>query len=312
MRSFIRRSHRYFIVPLILCSWAPVAAAHGEGPKDAPKGADAHRQEIDEWHQKRLESLKNPEGYLSLAGLFPLVEGENWFGSREDNALVFPAGTPARAGVFVLKAGAVRVDVAEGVEITVIDAAVSSAVLQSDAEGEPTVLAMGSLRFYVIDRSGALYIRLKDLDSELLKHFEGVDRFPVDVAWRIEGRFEPYDPPKRILVPNVLGGAFEEKCPGRVVFEIGGEACGLEPTSASRGRLFFVFGDGTSGLETYGGGRFLVAGPPSEEGIVVLDFNKAYNPPCAFSPFATCPLPHEANRLTVRIEAGEKKWGEGH
>ena len=306
MRSFIRRSRRYYIVSILMCSLALGIAAHADGP------TEAYLQEIDGWHQKRLESLKNQEGYLSLAGLFPLVEGENRFGSAEDNDLVFPAGAPARAGVFVLKEGAVSVEVAGGVEITSNDVTVTSAVLSSDAEGEPTVLAMGELRFYVIERSGNLYVRLKDLDSELLKHFEGVDRFPVDVAWRIEGRFEAYDPPKRILVPNVLGGDFEEECPGRVLFEVGGKVYSLEPMNASRGRLFFVFGDGTSGLESYGGGRFLVAAPPSDDGIVVLDFNKAYIPPCAFSPFATCPLPHEANRLTVRIDAGEKNWGEGH
>jgi uncharacterized protein (DUF1684 family) len=308
MRPFIRRSRRHYIVSILICFLALGIAAHADGPNDA----EEYLREIDEWDQKRLLSLKNPEGYLSLAGLFPLIEGKNRFGSAEDNDLVFPAGSPATAGVFVLKAGAVSVEVAGGVEIMSNDTVVTSVVLRSDAEGEPTVLAMGALRFYVIERSGNLYVRLKDLESELLKHFEGVDRFPVDVAWRIEGRFEPYDPPKRIMVPNQLGGEFEEDCPGRVVFEVGGEACSLEPMNASRGRLFFVFGDATSGLETYGGGRFLVSEPPSDDGIVVLDFNKAYNPPCVFSPFATCPLPHEANRLAARIEAGEKNWGEDH
>jgi uncharacterized protein (DUF1684 family) len=293
-----------------LLAFFPPSAA-GAANRGAPD-ADAYRLEIDGWYQQRLQSLKSPEGYLSLVGLFPLLEGENRFGSAPDNDMVFPSGAPERAGVFVLEDGTVRVDVAEGVEITVNGRAVTSSPLRTDADGGPTVLSMGTLRFYAIDRSGDLYIRVKDLDSDLLKHFAGVERFPVDAAWRIEGRFEAYDPPKPISLPNVLGGRFDETCPGRVVFEVRGHKCSLEPTSTSDGRLFFVFGDATSGAETYGGGRFLVAAAPDEDGTVVLDFNKAYNPPCAFTPYATCPLPHEANRLDVRIEAGEKNWGEGH
>jgi uncharacterized protein (DUF1684 family) len=305
MIHFIHPSHHPFATLLAAFSLALGISASAHA-------GDAYREEIDRWHQKRIESLKNPEGYLSLVGLFPLAAGENRFGSDADNAMVFPAGAPARAGVFVLEEGIVRVDVAEGVEVTTDDALVTSAVLKSDADGNPTVLAMGSLRFYVIDRSGNLYIRLKDTENELIDHFEGIDRYPVDAAWRIEARFEPYDPPKPIRIPNMVGGDSVRDCPGRVVFEVDGERCSFEPTSASNGQLFIVFGDGTSGLETYGGGRFLYADPPSNAGEVILDFNKAYNPPCVFSPFATCPLPHEANRLSVRITAGEKNWGEGH
>jgi uncharacterized protein (DUF1684 family) len=292
---------------LVLPAAAPTRA---QNPKEAD--ADAYRREVESWYQRRLRSLKRPEGYLSLVGLFPLGGGENRFGSAADNDLVFPSKAPSRAGAFVVEDGTVRVEVNPGVEITEDGAPVTSGRLKTDSGGEPTVLAMGSLRFYVIDRSGDLYVRLKDRDSELLKHFDGIDRFPVSAAWRIQGRLEPYNPPRRILVPNVLGGEFEELCPGRVVFQVAGDTLSLEPASASNGRLFFVFGDGTSGLETYGGGRFLVADPPAEDGTVILDFNKAYNPPCAFTPFATCPLPPDANHLAVRVEAGEKKWGEGH
>jgi hypothetical protein len=244
--------------------------------------------------------------------LFPLSEGSNRFGSADDNDLVFPAEAPEFAGAFVLEDGEVRIEVAGDVEITTGGAPVTSAVLESDADGVPTVLEMGFLHFYVIERAGKLYVRVKDLQSERLKQFDGIDRYPVDAAWRINARFEPYDPPRSVRVPNVLGGEFVEECPGRVEFEVGGKTCSLEPLSASGGRLFLVFGDATSGLETYGGGRFLYADPPTEDGEVILDFNKAYNPPCAFSPYATCPLPPEANRLSVRIEAGEKNWGEVH
>lgn len=290
------------------CLLAMGAAAFGQ----ESQGLDAYRSEIDAWHRKRIESLKDPEGYLSLVGLYPMAEGANRFGSAKGNDLVFPAGSPPHAGVLKRADGVVRIEVTPGVVITSGGELVASDTLRSDAHGEPTVLEMGSMRFYVIDRSGDLYVRLKDVESERLMSFDGVDRFPVDRAWQIDARFEPYDPPRFISVPNVLGGEFVEECPGRLVFEVNGEPCSLEPLLDSRGRFFIVFGDGTSGLETYGGGRFLVADPPSHEGLVVLDFNRSYNPPCAFSPFATCPLPHEANRLDVRIEAGEKTWGEGH
>lgn len=309
MRSTTLPMYRLLAAALAVSCLGPMSPAPAQ---DAAASGDAYRSAIDRWHERRLRSLRDPDGYLSLVGLFPLAEGENRFGSAADNDMVFPAGAPAHAGVFMIRGGAVRLEVTGGVEITANDTPVTSAALDSDARGEPTVLSMGSLRFYVIERAGNLLVRLKDPDSELLSEFSGIDRFPVDADWRIEGRFEPYHPPKRIRVPNVLGGESEEDCPGRIVFEVRGKSYSLEPTINSSGRLFIVFGDGTSGVETYGGGRFLVAEPPSEDGTVVLDFNKAYNPPCAFTPFATCPLPHEANRLAVRIEAGEKRWGEKH
>jgi len=310
MHSPTPRPINSLLAALFVAALLPGAATAAQSGGTAE--TDAYMEEIDGWKAKRLESLKSPQGYLTLAGLFPLAEGKNSFGSAGDNALVFPSGAPAHAGVFILEKGAVTLEVTAGVEIASAGEPVSAMPLGSDIDEETTMLEMGSFRFYVIDRSGDLYIRLKDLDSELLKQFDGVDCFPADSAWRIEGRLEVYDPPRTISMPNVLGGEFEELCPGRVVFEVRGEKCSLEPVNASGGRLFFVFGDDSSGLETYGGGRFLVSDGPSEDGTVVLDFNKAYNPPCAFSPFATCPLPHDANRLGVRIEAGEKTWGEGH
>jgi uncharacterized protein (DUF1684 family) len=273
---------------------------------------DEYREEVDEWYQSRIERLKSPDGYLTLAGLFPLADGENRFGSAEDNDLVFPHVVSAHAGVLISTDEGVRIDVAEGVTITAADEVVRSMTLKTDADKEPTVLSLQRFRFYVIERAGQRYVRLKDRQSELRRDFEGIERFPVDGAWRIEGRFKPYDPPKPLRIPNILGYETEQSCPGAVVFDVGGEKFYLEPTPAGEGRLFIVFGDETSGLETYGGGRFLVAEAPSEDGTVVLDFNKAYNPPCAFTPYATCPLPHQANRLPVRIEAGEKNWGKGH
>jgi uncharacterized protein (DUF1684 family) len=304
-------NHTFTISVRILA--ASLAAAFITGTT-APStaAADSYESEINEWFQGRIERLKSPDGFLSLVGLFPLSEGDNRFGSANDNDLVFPEKAPDHAGVFVLKEDGVWIEVREGAGIVVKGSPALSMQLITDAEKETTVLEMGSFQFYVIERSSRLYVRLTDLEREVPRNFEGIERFPVDAAWHIEGRFEAYDPPKLISVPNVLGYETVTTCPGTVTFEVGGATCTLEPMGASGGRLFLVFGDETSGLETYGGGRFLYSDPPSEDGTVVLDFNKAYNPPCAFSPFATCPLPHPANLLLVRIEAGEKKYGDHH
>lgn len=273
---------------------------------DSPKVT--HYQEISQWHESRLERLRDKDGWLTLVGLLPLEEGENRFGAAADNDLVFPEKAPDYAGVLTLKNGSVRIDVEKKVEITTTGDPVRNMALGTDADDEITVLEMGSMRFYVIERSGQYYVRVKDRESEVLKNFKGIERYPVDIKWRIEARFEPFDPPKIVKVPNILGFESEETCPGAVVFTIGGRDYRLEPLGEPGGKLFFVFGDETSGIETYGGGRFLYTDPPGSDGKVILDFNKAYNPPCVFTPYATCPLPHTANILKVRIEAGEKNY----
>ncbi len=268
----------------------------------------AHSREVNEWHAKRIERLRSEYGWLTLVGLMPLEEGENRFGSAADNDLVFPEKAPEYAGVFTLKNGSVHIDVSKGVNISSDGKPVQSTILGSDADEETSILDMGGLRFYVIERAGRYYIRLKDSEAETLKKFKGIDRYPVRLEWRIEARFEPYDPPKKLMIPNVIGVDFEESCPGVVIFEVSDSTYRLEPTSTSSRGLFFVFADETSGIETYDGGRFLYVDPPGPDGKVILDFNKAYNPPCVFTPYATCPLPHAENILKIKIEAGEKKY----
>ena len=185
-----------------------------------------------------------------------------------------------------------------------------SGPLGSDADEETTVLDMDTFRFYVIERAGDYYLRVKDSDAATRKNFQGIERYPVDPKWRIEARLEPYNPPKTLQIPNVLGVTFEESCPGMLVLQIDGSTHRLEPVNRSGGLLFVVFGDETSGLETYGGGRMLYVDPPSPDSTFVVDFNKAYNPPCVFTPYATCPLPHADNILQVPVRAGEKAYGE--
>ncbi|HEX6930105.1 MAG TPA: DUF1684 domain-containing protein, partial [Gammaproteobacteria bacterium] len=180
-----------------------------------------------------------------------------------------------------------------------------------DHQGEPTVLAMGSLRFYVIARAGNLGIRVRDLDNPARRDFKGLDYFPVTLAWRKEARFEPWPAPRAVKIINILGMVDEMTSPGELVFGHDGAEYRLtalaEPGDA---QWFIMIADGTSGRETYGAGRYLYIDPPVD-GVALLDFNKAYNPPCAFTALATCPLPPPANRLGVAITAGEKRYTGG-
>lgn len=304
--------HQYFIrsaaavaSALVVAALAVTTASHADTSQD-------YVQSIEEWHQGRVERLKRGDGWLSLVGLFHLSEGEHHFGSAEGNDFVFPDKAPPRAGSFRLEGEHVRLTVEPGVEILCEDRPVNEMELRTDRQDSTTVLAMGSFRFYVIERGGRLYVRVKDVDSEAPKRFRGIDRYPVDEAWRVEARFEAYDPPKMIHVPDILGDDIVTECPGVLVFTVNGTECRLEPMAADAEEMFVVFGDETSGRDTYGGGRFVYVPAPDEDGRVVIDFNRAYNPPCAFNAFATCPLPHRDNVLPIAVTAGEKDYKEGH
>jgi hypothetical protein len=170
---------------------------------------------------------------------------------------------------------------------------------------------MGSLLFFVIDRGGRLAVRVKDRESEVLTNFAGMDSYPIDRAWRFDARFEAYDPPRTITIPNITGVSSESECPGAIVFEVDGETQRLDVVDAGDA-YWIIFGDTTNGEETYGSGRFLYTESLAEDGIVIVDFNKAYNPPCVFTVFATCPLPTEENKLAVAILAGERMYDSGH
>jgi uncharacterized protein len=274
---------------------------------------DAYRQEMERWKETREAGLRREDGWLTLVGLFWLDEGENRFGSGAENRVIFPAGTaPAVAGTFVRHGKDVTVKAAPGVPLTHGGQAVDTMLLKSDADGSPTVLELGSLRFFVIQRGDRVGVRVKDAKSPALAAFHGIDRFPLRPDWRVEARFERYDPPKQIPIPNVLGQVADSPSPGAVVFEKDGKTYRLDALpGGDDGSLFLIFGDPTNGHETYGAGRFLEAEAP-KDGRVQVDFNKAYNPPCAFTSFATCPLPPKQNKLAVKVEAGEKKYGEGH
>ncbi len=271
----------------------------------------AYFKQIENWHKQRIASLTKKDGWLTLAGLFWLEEGENTFGSAEDNKIVFPKDkAPAHIGRFIVKGDEINVKIDSRVTVLHDGQPVQALPLQHDLTGKPTILTLGSLSWYVIKRGDRYLIRLKDSDHPRLKEFKGIERYAVDARWRVKARLEPYNPPKKLHIANVLGQVSETDCPGALVFEIDGKEYRLDPEGKMGEKEWFLnFSDETSGRETYGAGRYLVIDAPDENGITYIDFNKAYNPPCAFSPFATCPLPPEQNKLPLRITAGEKDYG---
>jgi len=284
-----------------------VAVALGPG---APAGAEeAYRAEVRQWREAREERLRSETGWLTLAGLFWLRNGENTIGTDPASDIVLPAG-PSKAGVLVFRDGQAALSLASGVTGRIGGQAVTGPrALRSDASSRPDVLELGSVSLYVIRRGDRYGVRLKDKESKARREFTGLRWFDVREDYRIEAKWVSHPQPRPLQVPNVIGESSTMPSPGYAEFEIAGQTVRLDgvledPTSLE---LFFILRDQTSGKETYGAGRFLYAGLP-RQGRVVLDFNKAYNPPCAFTPYATCPLPPRQNWLPVRLEAGEKAY----
>lgn len=281
-------------------------------PAASPKPS-SYGDEIRAWRERRVERLRADNGWLTVAGLFWLRDGDNTFGCDPKNTIVLPARSAADfAGVFVHHGDATTVRANPGVTLRVGTETITARELKSDAGGAPDVVEMGRLRFFVIRRGGRDAIRMRDLENPARKNFAGIRNYPTDEKWRIEARFEPYVPVRRIPIANVIGTVDSMTCPGALVFTAGGKEVRLDPVleDPEATELFIIFSDETSGSETYGAGRFLYADLP-KDGTTILDFNKAYSPPCAFTEFATCPLPPLQNMLPIAVKAGEKKYG-GH
>jgi len=288
---------RLLVLALGVLSLASSNAADGTRP-DA-----AYQQSFDKWKAELVDDLK--QNWLPLAGLFWLKPGENSFGSAAGNAVVFPKG-PAHAGVFTLQGSEVSVKFSADAHALIDGKPADSAKLQPDTSAHRTVVEMGSLRFHVIQRGQRLGIRLKDLESDAAKKYPGPVFFPLDLKYKVTATWVPSDGKKTVDVPNVLGDVTPTPVAGTAVFKIDGQELRLTDLGGDPAKgLFFVFTDLTAKTDTYPGGRFLQTDPVTN-GQVVLDFNEAYNPPCAVTPYATCPLAPKENRLTVAIPAGEK------
>ena len=245
--------------------------------------------------------LKGPKGYLAVAGLWWLKDGDQRAGGDPSLEIVLPARAPKLLGTFRLVDG----------KVTFLDpkAPPEELIPDTNKKDGPTILQVDDMELLLIERNGRNGIRLRDPQSKMRREFKGVRWYEPHSKWRIEGRFLPYKQPKTVLVPDVTGNKQKMISPGEVEFKVAGRTYRLEPT-LDEGNLFFVFRDATAGHSTYGAGRFLDT-PPPKDGKVVLDFNEAYNPPCAFTPFATCPLPLKRNILPIEIPAGELA-PEGH
>ncbi len=273
------------------------------------RAADDYAQSIETWRQERVARLTATDSWLALIGRHPLAHGAFTLGSADGNDIKLAAG-PARLGtVTYADTGKVTLALADGVDAKIdgTDARTAELVYKGD---KPTYVHFGTANFYVMIRGDQLFLRVRDADSPRRKNFPGIDHFPTDPSWRIEAQWVKFDQPREIKITNVLGQTTPEPVPGKAVFTRDGHTFELLPVDED-GELFFIIADETTGDETYDGGRFLYS-KATPDGKVILDFNKAYNPPCVFTPFATCPLPPKENRLAIRVTAGEKKFRGEH
>ncbi len=295
----------YILIGLIL-------SVTGCGKKSTVIDWSAYTEEIRQWQTNRTTQIRREDGWLSLAGLFWLKEGENIIGTDPSNTVIFPVGsTQAKAGTIILHNGNLTINTEREAKIRYQDSTVTKMKLISDESGEaqPTILITGSLSFYAIKRGDRFGIRVKDKNNPALKNFNGLNFFPIDPAWRIEAIYKSYPEPKVIEIASVIGTVDTDTCHGTLLFQIDRQTCSLDVIAEpGTGELYVMFTDETTGKETYGNGRQLSTAPPDENGKVLLDFNKAFNWPCAYTPYATCPIPPKQNHIPVRIEAGEKNY----
>jgi uncharacterized protein (DUF1684 family) len=271
----------------------------------------AYASEISNWHNKRVQNLKKETGWLNIAGLYWLKQGENSFGSDRSNDIIFPSGAPSKIGSIILNDSVAQLKVNENIDLTINDNKVKESLLQNDLSGKPTIMSVGSYKWFIIRRGDKYGIRLRDLNSPAVKSFPGIETYPVDKSWKIEASYVKFPEPRKMMVPTIIGTVEENTVSGNVTFSKDGNKYSLVPI-VEDDSYFFIFADETNGEETYGAGRFLYTTLPDSNGKVTLDFNKAYNPPCAFTKYATCPLPPKDNYLHIKLTAGEKKFVAGH
>jgi uncharacterized protein (DUF1684 family) len=285
---------------MLLALMTPVLA-----PADVAEGS--YEQQITEWRQGRNKRLRSPDGYLAQVGLEWLAEGENRLGRQATSTITMPGG-PDDWGTIHVDGDELTYRPATGVGIRVNGQETREATLKPDVSGEPTIVSFGDLSFYAIDRQ-SYALRIKDVNSPDLQAFSGVKNYAIQEDWRVDARFVPAPQGTTIEIANVLGQTNQSAVYGTVEFERDGKTHRLIALGDEESEdLWFLFADRTSGRETYGAGRFLYSDGMPENGRVVVDFNKAYNPPCAFNDFSTCPLPPQENRLDLAVTAGEKKY----
>ena len=295
-----------FTVSMALLSASLLLADAATAQVDTLDGSDYARS-IAKWQDEREANLKGSNGWLNLAGLHWLQAGATSIGSATDNdILLAKEAAPPKLGVFLLEGEVVTFQAEPGVAVFSDGAPVTQLRLVHDEAGKPSRLTHGTLGWHIIRRMERLGVRLRDYEHPAVSAFSGIKFYPVDPAWRVAARFNAYAEPRKPLLTTVVEElGWSPTAPGTLEFELGGEALSLEAYD-SGDSFFLIFADLTTGETTYPSGRYLYADKPGPDGITILDFNKAHSPPCAFTNFATCPLPTRQNRMTVAIEAGEK------
>jgi uncharacterized protein (DUF1684 family) len=284
-----------------LALFAAVAALAADREPDP-----AYKKAEEDWRARAEQSLRRDNGWLTLAGRYVLKPGENTFGTGETNDIVFPKGVgPAGIGSVFVEPGKVTVKLVEGLKMMNNGIEFTEREMGTKTDNRDWV-QIGRASFHVIERDGRYILRLADKESGVRKNFGGRVWYDVNDRYRVPAKFVAYDPPRKISIVNVLDEVSDEPAPGYVEFEIDGRKYKLDAVGDDDG-LFFVFRDDTAGRTTYPPGRFLYVEKKPKPGVpFMLDLNRAYNPPCAFSEFTTCPLPPKQNILKVRIDAGEK------
>lgn len=287
-----------------------------------------YTQSVEQWRAAREAKLKADDGWLTVSGLFWLKPGVNTMGhgrdplTSRDATVALPYG-PAVLGVFQLSNGLVtlqpqeaKADTAsitssksagESYELKLNGKPAVASALKTDKSGSPDLLTYGRVTMFVIQRGPRFGIRMRDLDSQFRREFTHLNWYAVNPAYCVTGTYEAYSSKHHVKIDTIIGEPDDMIAPGKVTFVLNGRTATLEPVE-DEGKLWYIFRDGTTNKTTYGGGRFLYSELP-KDGKVILDFNEAYNPPCVFTPYATCPLPTPQNRLTIPIEAGEKRYG---
>lgn len=268
------------------------------------------------WREQRLSSMLKPDGWSSLIGLHWLDPGPHYVGSSSSNGIRLAMGPPHLGMIDVERNGRVRLVPDGSAALTFNGQPLTRSVwLQADdIEAGPSKIGFdgGKGLATVIKRGGRFALRVRHAEAPTLKQFTGLEYWPADPAWRIEGKFIAHPPGKTLPIANIIGITENLPNPGVVEFKHSGRTFRIETLDEGGEELFLVFADRTSGHGSYGAGRFLDMPKPNVQGRVVIDFNKAYNPPCAFTAYATCPLPPDANRLDLKIEAGEKNYSFAH
>ena len=289
---------------IVIAAFVLAAAVNLLALRSAADGT-SEQDRIAAWRKARVAELTADDGWLTLVGLHWLHDGVNYAGSAAGTDLPLPRDAPAMLGTFTLVGGHVTFLASEGVTVTVDGKPFAA----GDVTLDKMLLASGSLRMLVIQRGPRIGLRVRDLANPARQEFKGIEAFPIDEAARVEARFEPFNPKKQVPIVNVLGDVIDTPSPGRLIFRLGDTEYALDALidDPAEPDLFVIFRDRTNGSTTYPAGRYLHV-PLPVAGKTMIDFNQAYNPPCAFTAFATCPLPPKQNWLKTAVEAGEKNY----